>query len=283
MNIIDFMTIEELRELLESKEYKYRVAKKVNYSAFEQLRSYGKGIATLFDDLIEDLGRIPTQDEFIRAGLVRCQEFFTDVSKVKNDGSRWFKINGESWFQANWWKDKKLRLACAERLSRTYPSKIVEVATQIQMRDLFPEVEVVINDDLDFILGVDLAVIDVEADKTIYFHISSYNGRNWIKTKALRGGTCIDRNGKKNIFKRDFSKGHEALLYTLEESETTEIINGNPIFKESYLEDMMYICFDMEVLKNVDSAEKPSQIANLVNWVKDILQREIATDMLALI
>ena len=66
---------EKFIELLQDEKYQTKEYPTEFNVYFEQLNDYGK-IAYLFDDLVKELGTIPSQTEYVNAGVERAKEFF---------------------------------------------------------------------------------------------------------------------------------------------------------------------------------------------------------------
>ena len=233
------MTATEIESLLKKPEY---AAEKPDYSwitrkerrevnAVEAVVSFGNNIAGQFEDMIIDLGRIPSQQEFTEKSLEIMQGFWLDPRNVS-------ETKGFGWTES-------IEHACKNRALRTYTSQLVEVHTITAMMELFPEWKVYCSDSLDLLMGVDMVV---ETDKKrIYVHIfkNSSSGFKAFHRKAKRGG-AKGSDGKFKKYKRDF-EGDKCLMfdYTPElSSQTTQFINGHPLFKLEFLEEQ-FLLFNM--------------------------------------
>lgn len=226
---------EEFHNLLRQKEYRFMEVPRVSYRDFEQLRKFGE-VHNIFEDLTEQLNRPPTQYEYVKEGLVRAEHFFKQNTKR---GYRWFVLEknpdgSNRWGKFNWDTDNQLQLACLQRLSRTYQSRIVELSTYYQLLDLQEnyDIDIGVHEYLDLILGSDIAIRSREYNKTAYFHVASSTGARWIEKKAKRTINLSEND----VYRRDFSKNHHTLAFNLEESETTTLVNGNPTLRTEYIE-----------------------------------------------
>lgn len=232
------MNIEQFNNLLREPEYHFTDIPSPRYEEFEKLRKYGE-VANLFEELEESLGRPPTQSEYIQIGLIRAEEFFRTNTKK---GYRWFVLEknpdgSNRWGKFNWDTDERLHQAVTQRLSRTYQSKLAELSIYHQlicMSNIY-DIEVGTHDYLDLILGVDIAVRSETMNKTSYFHVSSESGALWIPTKEGRSVDLSDID----TYTRDFSKNHQNITYTLEESDKTLLINNNVTIRREYIELMI--------------------------------------------
>jgi len=226
---------EQFHDLLRQKHYHLMEVPKVSYRDFEQLRKFGE-VHNIFEDLTEELNRPPTQYEYIKEGLKRAEYFFKQKTK---QGYRWFvlekNLDGSNrWGKFNWDTDNDLQLACLQRLNRTYQSRIVELSTYYQLLDLQEkyDIDIGVHESLDLILGSDIAIRSRQYNKTAYFHITSFTGARWIGKKERRTINLSETD----VYSRDFSKNHHTLAFDLEESETTTLVNGNPVLRTEYIE-----------------------------------------------
>ncbi len=239
------MSIESFKEMIKKPEYKAVQMKFQQYPEFEGLNYYGVS-PTLFEDLAEKLGRIPTQAEYINEAYKSSVNFFTDPKHCKN-GVRylnWKCYKTKKWHNNHPFKlDKKLAYSITQRASRTYPSLIAEYITILTLKTKFPSYVVGAHDHLDSLMGVDIVVSNLYADqnKSVYLHVhsGSPDATNLVKDKATRPVKRIDNWGKAHYYKRDFSKGHFSLTFSKYPSKSTEYINGIPFIKESYIKEVL--------------------------------------------
>lgn len=263
------LTIEEYIEMIQKTEFAMEHYEYVDFPEFEKIVTYGYGIATVFEDLAEKLGRIPTQQEFIKEGLARCKAFFVDPNKVKQ-GGRWLTVGkyddgSPIWYHFKW--DKKLISAATSRLARSYPSFVVEYSTILMIKSKFPEYEVGVNDYLDGIAGVDICIGSEEQDKMLYVHITNGSdySQYWLERKESRTGKGWDKKGKKYEYKRNFKKGHLHLTFTHYDSVSTQYINGMPMIKEEHLRNVLGMAFSKSLY--MDSFKEQEQLKDLDNWL----------------
>lgn len=244
----------------EMKQYQW-----VGYDEFEKLTSYGD-LANLFEELAEELGRVPTQTEYIKAGFERSKEYFQ-----KKGEDRWLPIgtypNGKKiWHNFKW--EEKLMRAIIQRLARSYPSHMVEYSTILTLLEKYPHYKIGASDYIDTIMAVDIVVASEEHNKVAYLHVTSASGYSdkWLKRKEDRKGIGIDKNGKKHYYKRNFKKGHVHLAFSRkEETDSTEFINGIPIIKESHIESVVEVA--MMLAPYMDTFKDKEQLVELHNWL----------------
>lgn len=235
MTIYD-MPLNELETLLNGPEYKSNIYPIHTHPNFERLNDYGS-IRTLFDDLTEELGRIPSQTEYVAAGTLRAQKFFTPtVPGTTEVTKRWGKKNMYSGTFD--WNDPELQKAVNKRLSRTYPSFLVEYTTIVQLKTLYPGYHIGTNDWLDTTAGIDIAVASPEHNRIVYIHVtsSSQQATDTYNNKKSRVGIAFDKNHKAHWYERNFNKGHIHLVFDkFTDTATTRFVNGNPILKPEHI------------------------------------------------
>lgn len=184
----------------------------------EKITGFGQSIGDVFETLLSDFDRLPTQKEF--------SEYGTAIIK-------------------SWWSENKQEMPWSETIEkavynrqlRSYSSHLVELHTLLTLTELFPEWNIYCSNSIDLLMGVDL-VIETES-KRLYIHVfknSKWGFRSFHK-KEQRGGR---RNAENKFikFKRNFS-GDKCLQYDWSASqcsESTMFINNNPLFKKEYLE-----------------------------------------------
>ncbi|MCD4839745.1 hypothetical protein LRS37_12885 [Neobacillus sedimentimangrovi] len=263
------LTIEQYKQLISQPEYQMVQYPWVGYEEFEQLSSYGN-LAHLFEELTEQLGRVPTQTEYINEGLARSKAFF--IGKAKPNGDRWLPIqkdkNGKvlKWHNFKW--DERLEKAIVQRIARSYPSHMVEYSTILLLKSYFPQYKIGANDYLDGVMGVDIVVGSEQHDKVAYIHITSASSYSdhWLKKKEDRKGV-IYQNGVRHEYTRNFKKGHIHLSFSLYESESTEIINSIPLLKISHIQQVLETAFMLAPY--MDTWKKKEQLCQLHHWLKD--------------
>lgn len=231
------LTVAEIEKLLKQPEYKaiipdysFKNSKnKRETDAVEATVSFGRELGDLFEELSLKHSRIPTQQEFLDAQLPIMKAYWLDS---KHKGA----TKGIEWTSA-------VEKACINRALRTYTSQLVEYHTITAMQELFPEWGIYSSSYLDLLLGVDLVV--ETGKKFMYVHIfkNSTHGFKAFYKKEKRGGRKI--NGKFKKFHRDFT-GDKCLVFDYTPahcSETTQFINGHPVFKQEFLK-KQFLLFD---------------------------------------
>lgn len=257
------LTVEKLEKRLASPEYKIREfwdrstlteeeRKQVN--AYESISSFGSDIANLFENMIERLGHVPSQEEFIQQGVELTREWFCD-NMLKNPRLKGLPFN------------KIVQKATEERLARTWVSMVVELHTKLLIQETLPHLKVIQHDLLDLVMGVDLIVEDDK--KRYYVHI--FKNTSWgmkaFKIKEKRGGLM---KGKQFIkYKRDFT-GDSILAYEWDkrtDHTSTKFINGIPLFKADFIE------WKFKMMKRTSSIgeavnTKESKLVKLNDWLE---------------
>ena len=229
----------KIKELLEREEFEATQYPGVKYDAFEALYDYN--VIGLFDEMVTELGRIPSSQEFVSAGLKRAKEFFE--SKPTQYIYKW-KSNHT--FEL----DDHLKSAVMNRLSRTYNSYLVEEQVKEFIKDEY-DVKMSANQRLDLNFGCDVCVMD--EDRLYYIHIAkdSYYSRNHIKEKGRRK-SYIFANGMKHYWTRNWGEAHHTLLYN---DSNTEDLNGNVVFTDEYLKDYFDRLFEEGCYDELEDSE----------------------------
>ena len=237
MNYRKQETLETILELLETPEFRATEYPKEAYPEFEKCNYFGD-VHLVFDDLVEGLDRIPSQTEFVAEGFKVVKAYFRAKGGKISFWSKDFRTGAWSTTFIPW--SDRLEKALKHRLSRTYRIHLVEYSALVSIHQLFPECWTATDGKLDLVMGIDIVLGDSKAKELIYFHVTenSYWGKMW-KTKDKRDGYLTNANDKKIWWERDFSQGHIGLLYDLEDSETTKVVNGNVVFKKEYLKSVI--------------------------------------------
>lgn len=192
--------------------------------AVERVTGFGQEMASMFETLASQLGRIPTETEFNAACTKLVKAFWL---KEKPDGIVW----GET-----------VEATVINRNIRCYMAQINELHCLLLLRELFPEWKIVSSDDLDLLMGVDIIV--ETKNKRLYLHLFKNSKFSFLafRKKEKRGGRK-DGDGKFQRYQRDFS-GDKTLMYegrADSSSETTKFINGIPLFKAEWLESQLLL------------------------------------------
>lgn len=190
----------------------------------ERVTGFGMKMGSAFESLCTELGRVPTQTEFNDYCLALAEDFW---NHSKPEGIAW---------------SDPVATAVANRNYRCYVSQIVELHAVLLLRELFPKWKVLGSDLLDTLMGVDIVV--ETGRKRLYLHVMKNSKYSFLafRKKAQRGG-MRDAKGKFHRYYRDF-KGDKTLMYEgrpESSSETTEFINGLPLFKAEWLQSQLML------------------------------------------
>lgn len=198
---------------------------KQDIATAEKVTGFGQSIGDAFEYLLVQYGRLPTQVEFADYCVEQAKDWWT------------VDITGIDW-------NSTVEMAVRNRQLRSYSSHLVELHSLLTLRELFPEWQIYCSDSIDLLMGVDL-VVETE-QKRLYIHVfkNSRSAFQAYQKKQKRGGT---RNaaGKFVKYNRDFT-GDKSLQFDWSQSqcsESTQFINGNPLFKKEYLQTQL-IMFD---------------------------------------
>ena len=253
-----------VRELLNSELYTIKEIERVSYPEFEQINYFGDTF-NLFDELIVQLGRPATQHEYIQEYIYRAKAFFTAERYLENDGSRKVKVKGIT-YSFIW--NEELVKAVIQRANRTYQSSMVEYTTALQIKELFPESKILMSPLIDSCFGSDIVLM--MDGKVSYIHVFSdtYWGHEAFKIKEKRHGIARNTTGHICFYKRNWSTAHVPLAFGREENKMTEIVNGNPLFKEDKLKEYIEDLFNTPG-KHESVMTGHSQIEKFIKWCAD--------------
>lgn len=223
------MTASEIRSLLLKPEYKAKYPVKINWTPdeskrvdfYENINSFGADVSDAFEDMCDELGRIPTQDEFVERTVELTREWLIREKLKRNPNAM------------NLVFDDVLVQAIKNRQGRGYLSIVSEMYTVALIKEMYPEAKVYTHDMLDLIMGVDI-VMEYKG-KRFYIHVykNSYWGRTSFKNKEGRGG-MYGEGGVFIKFNRDFT-GDISLMYDPMDTDTTIYLNGVPLLTEDYI------------------------------------------------
>lgn len=223
------MTASEIRSLLLKPEYKAKYPVKINWTPdeskrvdfYENINSFGADVSDAFEDMCDELGRIPTQDEFVERTVELTREWLVREKLKRNPNAM------------NLVFDDVLVQAIKNRQGRGYLSIVSEMYTVALIKEMYPEAKVYTHDMLDLIMGVDI-VMEYKG-KRFYIHVykNSYWGRTSFKNKEGRGG-MYGEGGMFIKFNRDFT-GDISLMYDPMDTDTTTYLNGVPLLTEDYI------------------------------------------------
>lgn len=254
------MSATEIRELLSRPEYAaVPIVKQMlspeeaeRVKQYENINSFGTEVADLFEDLCDELHRIPTHKEYIDRAVELTEEWWIRETLKKNPYIRGLDFDGV------------IIQAVRNRQGRGYLSLVNEVHTVALLKEMYPEANIITNDMLDLVMGVDI-VMEYKA-KRFYFHVykNSYWGKRAFDNKEHRGG-LKDANGKFVKYHRNFA-GDISLVYDTTDSDTTEIVNGIPLFTKQYLDMVVRKGLRMETIgERIDCNN--SKLQKLNNWL----------------
>lgn len=218
------MNYSEFLDLVGTKEFSAKKYEARYHQEMEQLYDYGK-IVNLFDDLMKDLGRVPSKTEYVEVGFERAKEFFT------NQPTQWlYKEKVHYTFEWN----EHLKDAVKARLGRTYSSYLIEEQVKVYLKNHF-DCKIASNQYIDMNFGVDLVV--KHEGKLYYIHIAknSQASKRMLNEKKNRT-SYIPQDGKKHYWTRSWGQAHHLLLFNDVDSSRMQDVNGNLLFDERYLE-----------------------------------------------
>lgn len=211
------ITLDTFMSMIKQPEFEYKPVKWTFAKHLEEVNLSSS--FTLFDDLYEQLGRIPTHQEYLAEGLKRAKQ------EIEND-SRY------AWIQ---W-DEQTEGYFKGRLCRSYPSHVVEYHAIVVLKHYWGnKILIGASQHLDGILGVDFVLQSKKTGKLLYAHVlkDSPKALYYLQKKEKRnkfkvGNTWI-------YFPREFGHSHVNLLWTPYESRSTQVVNGLPLFREFWL------------------------------------------------
>ncbi|MGG1230457.1 hypothetical protein [Bacillus halotolerans] len=217
------LTSKEIERLLALEEYKpierldkatLTATEKAQVREVEEVVSFGQDLIELFDWFIEAKGTLPTQKQYVNSGI--------------NKMLTWFASNKP---------DLEITTimveACKTRLTRTYMSRVIELHFEACLREYVPHLKIISHPLIDSVMGVDIVAED--DNKRYYIHITSNTpmAKRMLKEKEKRGGYRVGNAFIK--YNRDFT-GDLMLMYDIhEESDTTKIVNGFPLFRPEFI------------------------------------------------
>lgn len=248
------LTANEVERLLATDEYKTREYK---FSRFEldALGGTSEGyhearecnsitaLADLFEDLIQELGTLPTQKQYVERGVEIAEKWW-----AKNKTSKW---EAGMMFSFNY------------RLAQSYKSHVIEMHTQLKLQEMFPTAKVYSHDYLDYGLAVDIMMDYNGRRYSIHILKDSVKSRNYYNQKEKRTGFYI--NGKWHKYKRDFT-GHLKFEYDLKNKDKCKNINGIPLFKDEYISISILLA---EIEGKGEEINGETQLDKFVSWLKD--------------
>lgn len=228
-------TAPTLEELLSTK--KYKAVARLDYSKvpnhymdgvrkMDNVRTFGVEITELFDKLFTEYGRLPTQREYIAAGMPICKAYWEDNRYSES-------INGYPF-------TKGVEMGITDRLARTYSSKVVEMHLELMLQDM--GYKVLSHPVIDMVMGVDMIVQDEYA--RYYLHVTtSVRGHDAaeknVMQKEKRGHLEVE--GEKYRYYRNFKQDCIIVFETGRKLpyQSTKWVNGHPLFYREYVDHYM--------------------------------------------
>lgn len=258
------MTITHFIQFLQDTDI-YRAIKYdfVNYPEYEKLNG-SVIMPAVFDRLVDRLGRIPTQREFVEEGLLDSAKFFLNPQKLKNGNERWLKVYNDKgykvWHNFSW--TERLQKAIVSRLARSYHSMTAEHTAELTLKYLFPDWTIISDERLDRVLGTDIVCI-TDDNQVVYFHVTAESNYalHLLKRKARYDGKLY-KGGKPIYFKRNFNAAHKLLLYSRKLENNKSMHHASIIFfKKTYIENT--------ALSALEDAEElqDSQLVKFNDWL----------------
>lgn len=201
-------------------------------------RILGRSFHHTFEKWFKKWGRIPTPQEFV---AMQMQDIRKNYS---NEGWK-RKYNVQFKWTATVEKGIK------QRLLRSYKSFINELHTELIIKEMFPHVKIVRNDELDY-SGIDLLVVDKKNQVEHKIHITKASEyaidflfKKEGKEIEFRGYTnklwAVPRWKKLNhaIYKERCFAGHTFFLYGTGSCWYTRMVNGYPLFTRAYVQNKL--------------------------------------------
>lgn len=253
------MNKQELYELLNSE--MYRLEPSSEYHRLKRIDS--EPVIAVFDELSEKLGRLPIREEYVQECLIRTEKYVEKLTLKEK--SRRKKHRSEKKLLLRWNNDTKKEVR--NIAEKAYTSFVIEYATVIQLKDLYPEAKIVTSFSIDHTFGADIVLyLD---NKVIYLHIMSRSD-NSIKAFERKSKTPGRAESRKNIihyWKRDWSEGHVQLRYVRKDHNRMNIVNGNPIFEEVFLKKTVNEALsDRNKHERTDIKGKKTSIEAFIDW-----------------
>ncbi|MGE6629596.1 hypothetical protein [Bacillus sp. NPDC077027] len=249
------LTSKEIENLLAKEEYApiKRIKKKdltdeqrQEVTTIESIVSFGEDIITLFDFLLDLKETLPTQKCFVDSGVNKMLSHLAthkpeiEVTPIMVE-------------------------ACKLRLTRTYMSKVIELHLEALVREQLPQYKMIIHPLIDSVMGIDM-ILETET-KRHYIHVTSNTPMaiSMLKRKESRGGYRV---GKAYIpYNRDFA-GDLVLKYdTNQDSVSTKIINGFPLFNSEFVVWRIELA-DMSVSFGESLTVPYSKLNHFNDWMK---------------
>lgn len=262
--IMKINTIIELEELLATEEYKFEMPKKNYIKAFEQCNTWTNPEAfKIWDIMISEKGYPPTLAEYTERMFKATKDFWYADGKDGRMSTALYSNGGMQYTYLEW--NEGIEVAVRNRLARMYRSFIAEYSAQILIAEQFPESIIMASNEIDLVVGVDLAVMNKTYDTSFLVHVTKSN--RWteknIKRKSIKKTWLKDKNGKRHWYQRSWNASHTIFAYTEYDSEHTKVVNGHMVFRDEYIYERV-----MEAMANGNQTYKSNEMMTFHNWLK---------------
>jgi hypothetical protein len=227
---------------------------KAEVNEVEKVVSFGQEVISLFETMLHQLQTLPTQAQYVEAGLGYMVSYLQENKK-------YIPITDT------------IKEACKLRLTRTYMSKVIELHLDCIIAEELPHMTAKTFSMMDSVMGVDIVLEDDK--KRYYVHVTSNTpfAEKMLKQKENRGGYKL---GSTFIsYSRDFT-GDLILRYDLSESESTQMVNGFPLFNPEFVAWRFKMA---KLSSNVgeDIKIKYSKLDHFKDWAKTNLRLTITS------
>lgn len=270
------ITSDQLQELLNTAPY--RAFKRLDYQLVpehlmdgvekqDDVVTFGQELMYLFDNLAQQLGRLPTQKEYLEAGMPYTVAYWKEHQYTNP------KINGYPY-------TKGVELGCKDRIARTYSSKIIELQLELILKEL--GFKVYTNPLLDTIAGVDIVAED--DSKRYYIHVTTSSrgvdqALKAVRKKEKRGKFLIGSSWVNygRDFRNDLVICYDSRQY--EDSPSTQWANNNPLLKKGFVEEFMAL----RKLGNKGEllSSNRNKLQDFADWAKAMLKVDIMEEVTA--
>lgn len=197
-------------------------------------RILGRSFHHTFEKWFRQWKRIPTPQEFVAMQMQDIKRNYSNEA-----WRRKYKISF-AWTPI-------VEKGIKQRLLRSYKSFINELHTELLIKELYPSVEILRSDELDF-SGIDIYVRDRKSGIEHKIHITK-NSEYAIDFLFKKEGRALEFKGYGNslfarpnwkksnhsIYKDRSFKGHTFFLYSEVNSSDIKMVNGYPLFTMSYV------------------------------------------------
>jgi len=252
--IEQLLTIDEYKPIARMDKRTLTPEQKQEVNALEDIVSFGQDAISLFDNLLHQKQTLPTQKEYVGEGIHIMIEWILENRPE-------ITIS------------ETLIEACKLRLTRTYMSKVIELHLDCILQEQ-SELKITTFPLLDSVMGVDIIAEDDK--KRYYIHVTSNTpfAQRMLEQKENRGGYRV---GKAYIpYSRDFS-GDIIFKYDVHaESDSTQVINGFPLFKPEYVHWKLTLA--KRSLTFGEDINKPySKLQHFKDWARTYLNMNITS------